>query len=109
MADDEALARRVRRALADHPTVIEKKMFGGVAFMLAGHMCCGVVNDDLMVRVGPEKFDEALARPHARPMDFTGRPLKGMVYVGPEGYRSDADLAEWVRRGVNYALSLPPK
>jgi len=109
MPYDQALARRVRRALADHPAVDEKKMFGGLAFMLAGHMCCGVVNDDLMVRVGPAQYEQALAQPYARPMDFTGRPMKGMVYVGSEALRSDADLAGWLRRGVEFAATLPAK
>jgi len=72
-------------------------------------MCCGVVKDDLVVRVGPEQYDTILAQPHARPMDFTGRPLKGFVYVGPAGYRSDQALAIWVERGVDFAASLPPK
>ena len=109
MPYSEVLAQRVRRALAAHPAVEEKKMFGGIAFMLAGNMCCGVMRDELMVRVGPEQYERALARPHARPMDFTGRPLKGLVYVGPQGHRTDADLQEWVRRGVTFASSLPPK
>ena len=109
MAYDEELAERVRRALTPHEGLSEKKMFGGIAFMLRGNMCCGIVRDQLMVRVGPERYDDALARPHARPMDFTGRPMKGMVYVGPEGLRSDADLSEWLRRGAEFAAALPPK
>ena len=109
MAYDERLAERIRRALAVREGLSEKKMFGGIAFMLNGNMCAGVVSDQLMVRVGPERHEEALARPHARPMDFTGRPMKGMVYVGPEGYRSDADLAAWVSQGAQFAATLPPK
>ncbi len=109
MPYDQQLAQRVRRALADRPAVVEKKMFGGITFMLAGNMCCGVLNQDLMVRVRPDQYDEALAQPHARPMDFTGRPMKGMVYVGPEGHRRDEHLKEWVLRGVDFASSLPPK
>ena len=109
MAYDEELAERIRRALAGRKGLSEKKMFGGIAFMLRGNMACGIVRDQLMVRVGPERYDDALARPHARPMDFTGRPMKGMVYVGPEGLRSDADLAGWLRRGVEFAASFPPK
>ena len=89
--------------------VVEKRMFGGIAFMLRGNMCCGIVRDDLMVRVGPERLEEALAQPHARPMDFTGRPMKGMVYVGPEGLRSDTDLNAWLRRAVEFTETLPPK
>ncbi len=109
MAYDEMLAERVRNLLGQGQGVTEKKMFGGIAFMLRDNMCCGVVRDDLVVRVGPKKYEEALAEPHARPMDFTGRPLKGMVYVGPGGYRSEEDLANWVKRSVNLAASLPPK
>ncbi len=84
-------------------------MFGGIAFMLNGHMCCGVTRHDLMVRVGPDAYEDSLARPHARPMDFTGRPMKGMVYVGPGGCEDDDDLRAWVDRGVAFATSLPPK
>lgn len=109
MTYDETLAERIRQALAVREGLTEKKMFGGIAFMLRGNMCCGIVRDELMVRVGPERFEETLARPHARPMDFTGRPMKGMVYVGPEGIKSDADLAAWLRRGVEFAATLPPK
>ena len=109
LAYDETLAQRIRELLADKHSVVEKRMFGGIAFMLRGNMCCGIVRDDLMVRVGPERLEEALAQPHARPMDFTGRLMKGMVYVGPEGLRSDADLNAWLRRGVEFATTLPPK
>ena len=109
MAYDEVLAERVRRALAGREGLSEKRMFGGIAFMLGGNMFCGIVKDQLMVRVGPERHGEALAQPHARPMDFTGRLMKGMVYVGPEGLRSDADLNAWLRRAVEFAETLPPK
>jgi len=109
MAYDEVLAERVRRALAGRNDLSEKKMFGGVAFMLHGNMSCGVEKDQLMVRVGPERYEEALAQPHARPMDFTGRPMRGMVYVTPEGCRTDEALKRWVEQGLNFAASLPPK
>ena len=109
MAYDEELAERVRRALAPREGLSEKKMFGGIAFMLRGNMACGIVKDELMVRVGPERYDDALARPHARPMDFTGRAMRGMVYVTPEGLRSDTDLSVWLQRGLEFAESLPPK
>lgn len=89
--------------------VNEKKMFGGVAFMIGGNMACGPVGDELMVRVGPEAYDDALARPHARPCDFTGRPMRGMVLVGRQGIASDDDLAAWVESGAAYARSLPAK
>jgi TfoX/Sxy family transcriptional regulator of competence genes len=77
-------------------------MFGGLCFMVNGGMCCGLTNAAFMVRVGPDQYEDALAQPHARPMDFTGRPLAGMVYVDPSGYRADADLARWVQRGVDF-------
>ncbi len=109
MAYDEELADRVRNLLISHKGLTEKKMFGGISFMLHGNMCCSVVKEDLMVRVGPEEYERALAEPHARLMDFTGRPLKGMVYVGADGYRSDDALAMWVARGVEFAASLPAK
>ena len=84
-------------------------MFGGIAFMLAGNMFCGIVKDELMVRVGPERHDDALSQPHARPMDFTGRAMRGMVYVQPEGFRTDSDLKQWVDLGLMFAAALPPK
>jgi TfoX/Sxy family transcriptional regulator of competence genes len=109
MAFDEAVAGRVREALAGAPDVIEKKMFGGVAFMVRGNMCCGVIGDRLMLRVGPDRHEAALSRPHARPMDFTGRPMKGMVYVEPAGFASAADLKTWIARAMEFTLSLPAK
>lgn len=102
-------AQRVRAALAGQPHLDEKKMFGGLAFMVNGHMCVGLNEDHLMVRVGKEAHDEALAQPHARPMDFTGRPMKGFLFVDPAGYASDEDLQAWVGRCLDYVLSLPPK
>ena len=84
-------------------------MFGGLSFMLRGNMCCGIVNCDLVVRVGPDGYEDALEQPHARVMDFTGRPLRGMVYVAPAGYETDEALAEWTGRGLGYARSLPAK
>jgi TfoX/Sxy family transcriptional regulator of competence genes len=110
MAYDEGLAQRVREILQEEtPQLVEKKMFGGIAFMVQGNVACGLTKDDFMVRVGKENHQEALARPYARPMDFTGRPMKGWVYVSQEGLESDEALADWVQRGVTYALSLPPK
>ena len=107
MAYNERAAERVRQAMAGRGAVSERKMFGGLSFMLGGHMCCGVLGDDLVVRVGAEAHADALALPHARPMDFTGRPVAGMVYVGPEGYAGDDALADWVDRGAAYVGSLP--
>lgn len=109
MAYDEGLAQRIREALTEQHDIAEKKMFGGVAFMLAGNMCCGVSDENLMVRVGPGAYQDALAQPHARPMDFTGKPLKGFVYVDSAGFEADEDLAAWVGRGVAFASSLPAK
>lgn len=109
MAFDEALAERVRSALSGEPNVSEKKMFGGVAFMVGGNMACGIVGDEMMVRVGGDNYEDALSRPHARPMDFTGRPMRGMVYVSPSGFQSAADLGAWVEAGASFARSLPRK
>jgi TfoX/Sxy family transcriptional regulator of competence genes len=109
MAFDEALADRIREVLAARPALSERRMFGGIAFMLAGNMAVGVVGDDLMVRLDPADAERALAEPHTRPMDFTGKPMKNMVYVDPEGTASDEELAAWVEAGADYASSLPPK
>ena len=106
MAYNVELAARVRHLLGERKGLTEKKMFGGLSFLLGGKMCCGVVKDDLVVRVGPDRHDEALAEPNARPMNFTGRPMKGFVYVGPEGYGEDKALSKWVNRGVEFASSL---
>ncbi len=109
MAYDEGLAQRVREILEDQRGISEKKMFGGLAFLLRGNMCCGVVAGELMVRVGPDAYEDALTQRHAREMDFTGRPLKGMVYVSNRGIEDDKDLDGWVTRGVAFAGSLPAK
>ena len=109
MAYDEAVAGRIREALAGAPAVVEKRMFGGIAFMVRGNMCCGVIGDRLMLRVGPKGYETALSRPHARAMDFTGRPMKGMVYVEPEGFASPGDLKAWIGKAMAFTLSLPAK
>ena len=109
MAYDEGLAERLREIFADRYDIDEKKMFGGIAFMLHGHMCCGIVNDTLMARVGPDQYDTALRRPHAREMDFTGKAMKGFVYVDPTGFESDEDLRTWVALCESFVNSLPPK
>jgi TfoX/Sxy family transcriptional regulator of competence genes len=108
MAYDEGLTERIRRALASRDDVVEKKMFGGIAFMVGDRMTVGVINDDLMVRVGPEANDEALAEPHARPMDFSGRVSKGFIYVAPAGIADDAALEAWIDRGVRFAATAEP-
>lgn len=110
MAYSEDVANRVREVLADAGVdAVEKRMFGGLAFMLRGHMTVGIVGDDLMVRVGSDAHGDALAQPHAREMDFTGRPMTGLVFVGTEGFAEDADLRAWVRRGLDFTGTLPPK
>jgi TfoX/Sxy family transcriptional regulator of competence genes len=109
MAYDEHLADRVRAALDTSADVSERKMFGGLAFMVAGHMACGVVGDDLMLRLGEDGADAALDEPHTRPMDFTGKRMKSMVYVAPAGTATDAALLAWVKRATSHARTLPPK
>lgn len=109
MAFDEGLAERVRDVVGDDPGVEERKMFGGLAVLLHGNMACGIIGDELMVRVGPDAWEAALGEPHAREMDVTGRSMKGMVYVGAGGVAEDEDLAAWVERGLAFAGSLPPK
>lgn len=109
MVFDEKLADRTRAALGDVRGVTEIRMFGGLCFTVHGNMAVGVTGDDLMVRLPPEEGEAALAQPGARPMDFTGKPMKGFVFVGAEGVRTDRALNRWVDRGVAYASSLPPK
>jgi TfoX N-terminal domain len=108
MAYDQALADRLRAELAGESGLAEKKMFGGVAFLVAGNLAVGVRGDDLMVRVGAEDAGEALAQPHARQSFMGEREMKGWILVAPAGVAGDA-LGEWVRRGVGYARSLPAK
>jgi TfoX/Sxy family transcriptional regulator of competence genes len=109
MAYDEGLVERIREVLGDNPEITEKKMFGGVAFMVRGNMALGLMTDDLMVRVGTEQYQKALAMPHTRKMDLTGKPMKGFVIVELEGYEDDKALANWVKQSVDYAQSLPAK
>lgn len=109
MAFDEALADRVRDELAPRAGVGERRMFGGIAFMVEGNMAVGILGEDLMVRLDPADAERALAEDHVRPMDFTGRPAKGMVFVDPAGTESAEDLAGWVDAAADFAASLPPK
>ncbi|HYE85933.1 MAG TPA: TfoX/Sxy family protein [Vicinamibacterales bacterium] len=102
MAYDDVLAERVRGALRRRSNITERKMFGGVAFLLNGRMCCGVAGSDLVVRVVDAEMRRALARRHVRPMDLTGRPLRGFVFVSPQGLRTDAALSTWVAEGLRY-------
>lgn len=109
MAYDERLATRVRAALPPDPAISERKMFGGICFLVDGKMFAGLATADLMVRVGPAAYDAALARKHARPMDFTGRPLTGYVYVAPAGIKTAAALATWILPALDHARALPAK
>ena len=109
MAYDELLGGRVRRVLTGTAGLTEKMMFGGICFLVHGHMCAGIVGSTLMVRIGPEGYAEALTQPHVRPMDFTGRPMTGMIFVDPPALATEAMLGTWVTRGAEYAASLPPK
>ena len=109
MAYDEGLAERIREELAGEPGLVEKTMFGGVAFLLDGNMAVGIIGDDLMVRVGPAAYEAALQRPYTRVFDMTGRPMKGWVVVESIGLEDDGAFTEWVREGVAFARSLPAK
>lgn len=109
MPYSEDLAHRLRDVFATRDEVVEKKMFGGLAFMVRGHMCCGIVDDRLMARVGPDRWEEALSRPFAREMDFTGRSLKGFVLVEPDGIRTQEALTDWVALAEAFIDTLPPR
>jgi len=109
MAYSENLVKKVRRLLGDKPGLVEKKMFGGIGFLLHGNMACGVLNDDLIVRVGPEKHEAMLKLPDTRVFDITGKSMKGWVMVAPAGHGTVKNLSAWVARGAAFALSLPPK
>ncbi|MGD1996361.1 MAG: TfoX/Sxy family protein [Anaerolineae bacterium] len=111
MAYDEELAERVQGVLNELQPLqfVAKKMFGGVGYMVQGNMACGVHKEKLIIRVGTERYEETLRMPHTLPFDITGRAMKGWVMVEAEGYQSDEDLQEWVRQGVDLALTLPPK
>jgi TfoX N-terminal domain len=109
MAVDEVLAGRVREALEGVNGLAEKRMFGGLAFLLSGNMAVGVHGEDLIVRLAPAQTEEALAEEHVRVFDMTGRPMKGWVLVGPEATANEDGLGAWVTRGLDFAESLPPK
>ena len=109
MAFNEALAERIRRGLARKKGIEEKKMFGGLGFLLKGNMLVGVWKDSMIVRVGQESYDEALLEPHVREFDITGRPRKGWVLVQPEGVEADDQLKEWIKRAVNFVGKMPEK
>jgi len=109
LAFNEELALRIRQSIGMQTGVTERKMFGGLCFMVHGNMLGGVMGDEIIVRVGAERYEDALKQPHAREMDFTGRPMRGFVVVASEGIASDERLNEWVQRGAQFATSLPPK
>jgi hypothetical protein len=110
MAYDHALANRIRAEIGNHPALSEREMFGGIGFMVGGDMAVGVSRDELMVRISPDAYDEALTRPGAHPFDMAGgRPMRGWLLVSPEGIVSEADFSSWVQAGVSHAESLPPK
>jgi TfoX/Sxy family transcriptional regulator of competence genes len=109
MGYDVKTAERVRRILASRGGVVEKRMVGGLSFVVDGNMCCGVTGSALMVRVGADARKRVLAEPHVRPMEFAGRPLAGFLCVDPEGFPTDAALAAWVQRGIDFVATLPAK
>ncbi|MBI4261668.1 MAG: TfoX/Sxy family protein [Actinobacteria bacterium] len=109
MAYDDVLAARVREILIEGGGVEERRMFGGLTFMVGGHMCCGVIGDELVLRLGVERAERALRGPHVRPMDFTGRPLKGFVFLGPGAIRTETQLRRWLGLARNLVSALPPK
>lgn len=106
---DEVLAKRVRMCLDEQDGLSEQVMFGGLAFMVDGNMSCGVTGNDLIVRVGPDRYDELLGQAHVQPFEMTGRPMKGWVVVGSAGLENDDDLATWVSEGLDFARTLPRK
>jgi TfoX/Sxy family transcriptional regulator of competence genes len=109
MAYDQQLAERIRRYFSDRTDIVEKQMFGGLAFVVDGHMCVGTTDSRLMARVGPKHYQKALQEMYTTIMDFTGKPLKGFVYVEPEAISTDPALYRWIRHCENFVRSLPPK
>jgi hypothetical protein len=109
MAYDEDTAERVRRALSGRRDLAARKMMGAICFMSSGHMCCGVTGSALMVRVGPDAYEQILAERHVRPMEIAGRRTAGFVLVDPDGFRTEAALARWIQRGLDFVSTLPPK
>jgi len=108
MAYNEELAERIRAEFGEVPYV-EKKMFGGVGFLVHGNMACGIHKDNMIVRVGPDKHEKLLKKKHARVFDITGRPMKGWLMVEPDGYKTVKQVSAWVKDGIDFALTLPPK
>ena len=109
MVYDEKLANRIQNIIQRRKGFTQKKMFGGISFLINGKMCCGVIKNDLVVRVNPGSYEKLITEKHVRPMDFTGRPMKGFVYVGPNGCKSTKMIARWVNLSVNYVNSFRGK
>jgi TfoX/Sxy family transcriptional regulator of competence genes len=109
MPFDESLAGRIRNTLARKKNIDEKKMFGGVGFLLNGNMLVGVWKDSLIVRLGPDAYDDALQEPHVREFDITGKPMKGWIMVDPKGVEDDNQLKTWIQRAVKFVGKLPGK
>lgn len=109
MAYSEELAERVREAIEDRPGVMERKMFGGIAWMVNGNMACGIIGEDLMIRLDRDDAEAALTEEHVGPMEFTGRPMRGFVVVEAAGVEKGSDLGRWVDAGADFAESLPSK
>jgi TfoX/Sxy family transcriptional regulator of competence genes len=106
---DEELVDVIRQTIGPRSDILEKRMFGGIAFLLDGKMTCGAVGNDLMVRVGPDDFDASLGEPHIRPMDFTGRPMRGFLYLSKSGWQQTRLRKRWIEGGIAYAAALPAK
>lgn len=104
-----ALADRIRKLLGKRAGLTEKKMFGGIGFLVRGNMCCGVHGEDMIVRLSPEQTDAALAKAHTKPFDLTGRPMKGWILVDPKGLGTEAEISHWIATSTAYAESLPAK
>ena len=109
MGYSEKLAQRVRHILQIKKGYTERKMFGGLCLLMYGNMCCGIVKDTLMLRVGPKQYEKTLKRKHVHIMDFTGRPMKGFVYVTPDGLKTKAALRKWIELSLNFVEKLPKK
>lgn len=109
MAFDRELADRVQIIVAQHAAIDERRMFGGIGFMINGNLACGVLENYLIVRVGPDLYEQMLAMPHTHRFDFTGKPMTGWLTVSADGLNTEAELNTWIHRGIEFAQSLPPK
>ena len=106
MVYNEKLADRIRKIICKNKNVTEKKMFGGLSFLLNGKMFCGVLKEDLVLRISHGEYEDALKKPNVRPMDFTRRPMKGFIYVNANGCKSDKDIKKWIDLSLNYVKSI---